>query len=478
MTAPDTSTRMSAVEQLQALRAGRVTAVQAVTEALSQIAAWPQLNATAHLNDAAALAVTRRCDAGEITGPLAGLPILVKDNIHVEGLPAAAATPGLQGNIAPADAPVLQKLVEAGAIVVATTNMHELAFGISGFNPTYQTGPQPGVRNPYDPSRFAAGSSSGTGALVGAGAVTAGLGTDTGGSVRLPAAVNGVSGLRPTLGRYPNEAIVPISRSRDTAGVIAASVADIALLDGIITGESGVEQVALDGLKLGLPAPFLDGLDADVQAVWDSVIERLRGAGVVLTALDASRIAELNDAVSFPVVFGEAGPHLRDYLARHAPGISIDDVVAAIASADVKAVYESIVLPAKLPTPDGSLVDLPPLMREALAVSRPALIAAYQALFAQSGVDALIFPTTPCVAAPAGPESSAPEVFSAFIRNVDPASNAGLPGLSVAAGLGPVTGLPVGIELDGPADSDRRLIAIGMAIETLLGRSAPPRRIT
>lgn len=478
MTAPDQSPRPSATLMVQALSSGQVTAVEAVTETLSRIAGWADLNATAHLNAEAAIQAARRMDAGGGAGPLAGLPIVVKDNIHVAGLPAGAATPGLQGNIAPGDAPVLQKLVEAGAIVVATTNMHELAFGISGFNPTYQTGPLPGVRNPYDPARFAAGSSSGTGALVGSGAVTAGLGTDTGGSVRLPAAVNGVSGLRPTHGRYPGDAIVPISRTRDTAGVIAASVGDIALLDGIITGETALENVSLNGVRLGLAAQFLDDLDSDVQLVWDDVIARLRAAGVTFTELDASHIMALNHAVSFPVVFGEAGPHLRDYLARHAPGITFEDVVAAIASDDVRSIYEGFVLPGQLPAPDGSLVDAGPVLQQALTMSRPELIAAYQALFAETGIDALIFPTAPRVAALAGLSSSAPDIFAAFIRNVDPASNAGLPGLSLAAGLGPQTGLPVGVELDGPAGSDRRLLAIGLAIETLLGRSAPPVRKT
>ncbi|MDS9469268.1 amidase family protein [Paracoccus sp. MBLB3053] len=466
--------RQSAGEILASIRDGGTTAVAAVEAALSGIAGWSELNATAHLNADAALAAARRVDAGEITGPLAGLPIVVKDNIQVAGLPAAAGTPGLQDAIAGADAPVLAKLVEAGAIVVATANMHELAFGISGYNPTYRTGSEMGVRNPFDLTRFAAGSSSGTGALVGSGAVAAGLGTDTGGSVRLPAAINGISGLRPTLGRYPAEGLVPISRTRDTAGALAASVADIELIDRVITGAAEIQPAALKGLKLGLGAEFLAGLDEDVQAVWNGVIARLEAEGVEFVTLDVAEIFALNHAVSFPVCFGEAGDHLRDYLAAHVPGKTIEDVVAAMVSPDVRATYESFILPGMMPTPDGGLTETAPIYRHAIEVARPALIEAYRKLFAESGVAAVIFPTTPQVAAKQAPEASAPEVFGAYIRNADPSSNAGIPGLSVAAGLGPVTGLPVGIELDGPEGSDRDLLAIGMAIESLLGRTALP----
>ncbi|MTH76931.1 amidase family protein [Paracoccus aestuariivivens] len=466
--------RQSAGELLAEIASGRITAVAAVQQALDAITGWSELNALAHSNAVAALARAAKVDAGEVSGPLAGLPIVVKDNIQVAGLPAAAATPGLQDAIAKSDAPVLAKLVEAGAIVVATTNMHELAFGISGYNPTYQAGSEVGVRNPYDLTRFAAGSSSGTGAFVGAGAVAAGLGTDTGGSVRLPAAINGVSGLRPTLGRYPGQGLVPISRTRDTAGVLAASVSDIELMDRVITGDAEVQPVSLQGLKLGLGAEFLAGLDADVQAVWDQVKAQLEAAGVEFVTVDVAEIFDLNHQVSFPVCFGEAGDHLRDYLAAYVPGKTIEDVVAAMASPDVRATYESFVLPGKLPTPDGQLVDIAPIYRHAIEVARPALIAAYVKLFAESGVEAVIFPTTPLVATTQGPEASAPEVFGSFIRNADPSSNAGIPGLSLAAGLGPVTGLPVGIELDGPEGSDRRLLAIGMAIESLLGRTSLP----
>ena len=337
-------------------------------------------------------------DRGERTGPLAGLPVVVKDNIQVQGLPASAGTPALQSVVSRQNAPIVQKLVDAGAIVVATTHMHELAFGISGYNPTYGTGPGVGVRNPYDTDRFAGGSSSGTGALVGAGAVTAGLGTDTGGSVRVPAAVNGVAGLRPTIGRYPADGIVPISSTRDTPGFIAATVADIELLDRVVTGaEPEMRPISPDCVSALRPRSARTSVRRSRRSGAD-VLARLEAAGVEIVKVDASEIVRRNAEISFPIALYEANTDLRAYLERHAPGIGIEEVVAGIRSPDVKATYEGLVLPRKLPTPDGALVDAEPVYRAAMREGRPALVAAYEALFAEAGIEALVFPTVPDVA--------------------------------------------------------------------------------
>jgi mandelamide amidase len=466
--------RTTAGDLLAALASGALGAEEATAEALDAIEAWAELNALATLDAEGSRAAARAVDLGERAGALAGLPVVVKDNIQVEGLPAAAGTPALRSAVAQANAPVVQRLVDAGAVVLGTTNMHELAFGISGYNPTYQTGADVGVRNPYDTDRFAGGSSSGTGALVGAGVVAAGLGTDTGGSVRVPAALNGVAGLRPTLGRYPTEGIVPISTTRDTPGVIAASVADVALLDRVIAGGEPVAAADLAGVRLGVAPQFAGGLGPDVQAVWNAALARLEEAGVEIVAVDAADIVEASAAISFPIALYEANRDLRAYLERYAPEVSLADVAAGILSPDVRATYDGLVLPRKLPAPNGGLVDAEPIYRGAIGEGRPALVSAYGALFADAGIEALLFPTVPRVAAPAGPESSDLETFATFIRNTDPGSNAGLPGLTLPAGLGPDTGLPVGIELDGPAGADLRLLALGMALENLFGTLPPP----
>src|SRR5207247_5915339 len=175
-----------------------------------------------------------------------GVPVVVKDNIEVAGLPASAGTPALKAYVPGKDAPVAAKLRATGAIIIGKTNMHELAFGISGYNAGFKTGTEPGVRNAYDATKIAGGSSSGTGAAIGARIVTAGLGTDTGGSVRVPCALNGCATLRPTVGRYPQGGIAPISHTRDTAGPMAATVADVAVLDHVVAGGGAVIPAHLE----------------------------------------------------------------------------------------------------------------------------------------------------------------------------------------------------------------------------------------
>lgn len=470
--------RQTTVDLVAEIAAGRTTAEQAVGAALQRIEKASALNAVARLDAARALAAAKAVDKaraeGKPLGPLAGIPFVIKDNIQIAGLPAAAGTPALAGVVSAANAPVVDRLVAAGAIPVATTNMHELAFGISGYNPTYQTGPQVGVRAAYDSSRMAGGSSSGTGALVGAGAVSAGLGTDTGGSVRLPAAINGVAGLRPTLLRYAQDGVVPISHTRDTVGPIAASVADLELIDRVVTGAPAIGKAELKGVRLGIDAAMTAGLDAETDAVFKAALGRLEAAGVELVRVDLKDLAALNQAVSFPVALYEAYDDLAAYLARYAPGMTVASVAAAIKSPDVKGTYDGLVIPRKLPGPNG-LVDAKPIYEAAIATGRPALIASYAKAFADNRIDALIFPTVPKVALTAGPETSALDVFLTFIRNTDPGSNAGLPGLTLPIGLTASSRMPVGLELDGPAGSDRRLLALGQSLEAIFGTLAPPK---
>ena len=148
-------------------------------------------------------------------------------------------------------------------------------------------------------------------------------------------------------------------------------------------------------------------------------------------------------------------------------------MAAQIASKDVKGTYDELVIPRKLPAPNG-VADAEPAYKAAMAQARPALLKYFDDTFARHGVEALIGPTTPRVAVSQGPEASSVPTFLLFIRNTDPGSNAGIPGLTIPAGLGPGTRLPVGLSLDGPRGSDERLIALGLAIEKVLGRTPPP----
>jgi mandelamide amidase len=187
------------------------------------------------------------------------------------------------------------------------------------------------------------------------------------------------------------------------------------------------------------------------------------------------QLKALNDAASFPVALYEAYDDLKTYLERYRTGLSVEQVAAAIASKDVKGTYDGLVIPRKLPAPNG-VVDAAPIYRATMEKARPALLAHFTDTFRAHGIDALLAPTTPHVAVVQGPQASSLETFLLFIRNTDPGSNAGIPGLTVPAGLGPTTGLPVGLSLDGPRGSDQRLLALGLAIEKVLGRTPPPKR--
>jgi len=198
--AADDLTSLTAGEAAKAIADGKITSESLVEALLTNAKANEAGHAFITLDGDGALAAAKAADAtiakGEAAGPLAGVPIVVKDNISAAGLPTTAGTPALKDWVPATDAPVLAKLKAAGAILLGKTNMHELAFGITSNNAAFGA-----VANAYDPSRFAGGSSGGTGAAVGGRMAPAGLGTDTGGSVRIPSALNGVAGLRPSVGR-------------------------------------------------------------------------------------------------------------------------------------------------------------------------------------------------------------------------------------------------------------------------------------
>jgi mandelamide amidase len=469
---PDVET-LTAHEAAAAICAGTFTSEQLTAAYLARARSHAAHNAFITLDETGALAAARAADARRASGaaclPLQGVPIVVKDNIQVAGLPATAGTPALKGFVPAADAPVVARLRQAGAIVLGKTNMHELAFGISGYNAAYNTGREPGVRNAYDASRAAGGSSSGTGAALGLRLAPAGLGTDTGGSVRIPCAFNGCASLRPTAGRYPQEGIAPISHTRDTAGPMAVSMADVELLDRAVTGDSRVAPAQLSGVRLGLVPDFLANMDADMRAAFDAALAKLRAQGATVVDVAMPGLAELNGNVGFPVALYEAYDDMVAYLARYNTGLTIQQLAAGIASPDVKGTYEALVIPRVLPTPNGT-TPAKPAYDAAITKHRPALQKLYADVFARHKLDALVFPTTPRVAMKADADASSLANFMLYIQNTDPGSNAGVPGIQLPMGMGTSVKVPVGMELDGPAGSDRRLLAIGMAVENALGR--------
>jgi Asp-tRNA(Asn)/Glu-tRNA(Gln) amidotransferase A subunit family amidase len=460
------------------LCAGKITSKALTSAVLARAKADQNLNAFVTLDEAGAMKAAAAFDAAHskksACKPLGGVPIVVKDNIEVAGFPATAGTPALKGFVPRKDAAVAAKLREAGAIIIGKTNMHELAFGISGYNPTSQTGPEPGVRNAYDPSKIAGGSSSGTAAAIGARIVTAGLGTDTGGSVRIPCALNGCASLRPTVGRYPSGGIAPISHTRDTAGPMAATMFDVAILDRVIAGGGAISPANLKEVRIGVVAAMLANLDSDTDAAFHSALEKLKSAGVTVVDVEMPKLAELNGQVGFPVALYEAYDDMVAYLKSTGSGVTIDDLAKTIASPDVKGTYDGLVIPRKLPGPNNTVVDAKPAYDAAMTTARPALQTLYRDTFAKNHLDAIAFPTTPKVAITANPDSSSLANFTLFIQNTDPGSNAGVPGFQIPIALGASTKLPVGLELDGPSGSDRKLLAIGMAFDKVFGRLPAP----
>ncbi|MFT5610210.1 MAG: penicillin amidase [Arenicella sp.] len=440
--------------------------VERMQSALQRAEINKGLGAFIYIDEAGVLAAARvaqdAAEAGKQLGALHGIPIVVKDNTHVAGMPNSAGTPSLKSFVPQLNNPAVQRLLDAGAIVLGKSNMHELAFGITSNNAAF--GP---VRNARDSSRIAGGSSGGTAAAVAAGIVDMGLGTDTGGSTRIPPALNGVVGFRPTIGRYPSGGVTPVSETRDTVGPIANNVTNTALLDCVMSDcKSALKSVELKGLRLGIPREyFYHNLSADVATVMQQTIDRLTDAGAVMINVDMPGLEDLNNGVSFPVVLYEFIRELPAYLDSQATGVSMRQLVDAIASPDVKTTVVSQLGEQAMPEQ---------AYRQAIQEFRPALQSLYQKTFDDYDIAALLMPTTVLTAQPIISSDEMVELngvqvptFPTYIRNTDPSSNAGIPSLTLPAGQDS-DGLPIGILLDGPRDSDRQLLSIGLAIEKVI----------
>ncbi len=459
-------TEWTASAALREIRGGRISAreyAEALLEACERSGA---LNAFIHLDPERVLDAASRAVSGG--GRLAGLPVPVKDNFDTADMTATGGTPGLRDHRPARNAPVLERLAAEGAYVMGKLNMHELAFGITSNNAAFGA-----ARNPYDPARIPGGSSGGSGAAVAARMAPVAMGTDTGGSVRIPAALCGVAGFRPTTGRYSQEGIVPISNTRDTAGPLARSVEDLALFDSVIAGAPGdLPDVSLEGARIGVPrAHFYDDLDPETERVANEALAALAAAGAVLIDADMPDIPKLDEAAGFPIALYETVVELNRYLSESGLDLDFAGLADACASPDVAGLLQG------LATPDGAIPE--PVYREALTKTRPSLQAAYADWFASNDILAAIFPTTPLPAAPIGEDETVElngarvPTFFTFIRNTGPSSVAGIPGVTLPAGLA-AGGLPIGIELDGPAGSDRALLALAASVEGVLPAMPPP----
>lgn len=396
--------------------------------------------------------------------PLAGIPLAVKDNIDTADLPTSGGTRALLTSRPLRNAAVVELLLQAGGLIAGKTNLHELALG--GTNHNAVTG---ACRNPWNPLRIPGGSSGGSAVAVAARMVPAALGTDTGASVRLPAALCGVVGFRPSTGRYASQGILHLSPTKDTVGPMARSVADVALLDGVLAQDRlDVPCLPLKGLRLGVPrGDFFQGADPQVLAVIEQALQTLVAEGVECIALDVPDLKRYNDATGSTLVMFEMMQSLPAYVSTQ--GLSMDALLAGVGSPDV-----ALLLSRQLGHDRVTATAY-----AAAQARRQKLQAAYARHFAEHCLDALAFPTCLMTAPPIGHDDTVHlhgqqvPTFKTLIRNTDPGSNAGLPGISLPAGL-TAEGLPVGLELDGPLGMDRHLFGVAAAIERALPRLPRP----
>lgn len=405
--------------------------------------------------------------SGKPCPALMGILIAVKDNIHVAGFPNSAGTPALADFKPQSSAAIIQKLIDHGAIIVGKTNMHELAFGVTGYNTAMHIEGVVGTRNAVNPLHIAGGSSSGSAVAVAAGMVPIAIGTDTGASIRLPSALNGCVGFRPTVGRYSQENITPISHTRDTAGPIAHTVSDVILIDQLITQEPKKEPLQPHQIRLGINPYFWNHLDEDVREQAHIALGLLKDAGVEIINVDMPNLEQLDHAISFPVVVYEGKYDLIQYLKDHHVNLTIETVVDQISSPDVQAIFKQNILPQLIQDQTGKPVPVLSFYEKAISEARPQLLELYQNTFKAHNLHALLLPTSPIVAPLANEQSNSIENFQTLIRNTDPGSNIGLPGLSLPIGKGAKSKLPAGLEIDGLPHQDSEILAIGMTLEEI-----------
>jgi aspartyl-tRNA(Asn)/glutamyl-tRNA(Gln) amidotransferase subunit A len=443
-TSPET---LTVAEFGRRLRAREVTAAQITEECLGRIAADnARLNAFILVMADEARAQAREADrelaAGQDRGPIHGVPISIKDLFDVRGTPTTAASRVRDGHMAAHDAPVIAHLRRAGAVFIGKTNLHEFAFGTTNEDSAF--GP---ARNPYDPSRSPGGSSGGSAVSVATGMALATIGTDTGGSIRIPAAACGIVGLKPSLGEVSTDGVVPLSRTFDHVGPLTRSVTDAWLLHRALLGSTiGNLPVPAStrGLRLAVPRHyFCDVLDDEVRARFDEALATLRSAGAHVDEIDIGHATDaagvylaicLADAAAYHAATLETMPdrytanvRLRLELGRYVLG---EDYARALAGREV-------------------------LRREVDA--------------ALAGHDALILPALPIPAPSIGAKGihvggTEEPVRNLMLRLTSPFNVTGHPAIALPAGS-TSSGLPCSLQLVGARNETDGLLRIALAVE-------------
>jgi aspartyl-tRNA(Asn)/glutamyl-tRNA(Gln) amidotransferase subunit A len=452
----DTDLAFASIEEISLLfRKRKLSPVELTKLILARIVQLdPKLNSYITVASDIALAQAKKAEAELLSrksnrdrGPLHGIPISLKDNIYTADIRTTAGSKILSKFIPQHDATVVAKLKDAGAVILGKTNMHEFAYGVTSNNPHY--GP---VHNPWDLARIPGGSSGGSAAAVAAGLCYGSIGTDTGGSIRIPAALCGVVGLKPTLGRVSVGGVIPLSPRLDCVGPLARTVQDTALLlEPILSRVKGEPNPrALDKFSarprkfaLGIPKEFF----LDVVSHFEEALSILRKQGVTFKEISLSLLKETEDAGN-QIAWAEATHYHQQagwYPAR-----------AADYGDDVRSRLEM-----------GTKVSATTYL-SALEV-REKFIQQFHLALEDAKIDALLVPTTPITAPLIGQETirlgdKDHSMRALLLRANRPANLAGVPAISVPCGFTPA-GLPVGLQLIGAVADEHLLLQIARLFE-------------
>ncbi len=476
----------TALELAASIREGRATARQVLEEHLALIATRDgELHAFNEVMAETARAAADRVDAavgqGQDPGPLAGVPVALKDNLCTRGVPTTCSSKILAGWRPPYDATVVTRLAAAGALVVGKTNLDEFAMGSSTENSAF--GP---TRNPHDPSRVPGGSSGGSAAAVAAGFAPLALGSDTGGSIRQPAALCGVVGVKPTYGAVSRYGLIAFASSLDQIGPIATSVDDAALLLEVIGGHDPLDSTSLDQ-----PPPDLrTQLDRGVVGLKVGLVTELTGEGIAPDVAERTRQAA--------AALEAAGATVREVSVPSVTyGLSAYYLIAPAEASSNLARYDGVRYGLRAPGAEDitemygatRAAGFGPEVKRRIMLGTYALSAGYYDAYygkaqkvrtlivrdfaaAYDQVDVLLSPTAPTVAFELGAKTADP--MSMYMNDVCtiPSNLAGHPAISVPFGTGS-GGLPVGVQIMAPALAEATMFRAAAVVEAAARDLAP-----
>jgi aspartyl-tRNA(Asn)/glutamyl-tRNA(Gln) amidotransferase subunit A len=460
------------------VRQGGRSARQLTEERLAAIAAAePDVHAFNLVMADAALAdaddIDRRVAAGQEVGPLAGVPVALKDNICTRGVPTTCSSRILAGWRPQYDATVVLRLRAAGAVIVGKTNLDEFAMGSSTENSAF--GP---TRNPHDHSRVPGGSSGGSAAAVAAGFAPLALGSDTGGSIRQPAALTGVVGVKPTYGVVSRSGLIAFASSLDQIGPLAANVADAAAVLEVVAGHDPADSTSLpepapevtpvlgegvDGIRVGVVTELMEGVAPDVAGRVRHAADGLAGAGARLD--EASVPAAVHGLSAYYLIApAEASSNLARYDGvRYGLRVDAPDITAMYTATRSAGFGSEVKRRIMLGTYALSAGYYDAYYGQAQRV-RTLIIRSFDAAYDR--FDALLAPATPTTAFALGAKTADP--LSMYLSDVCtvPSSLAGHPAMSVPFGSGD-DGLPVGVQVLAPARGEAVMFRVGAALEAL-----------